>query len=474
MASIDGLSSGLDTTSIIKQLMQLERQPQARLQTRQSTAESSILALRTLNSKFLAIGTATAAFGAQLPSQTSPAGTTDFELTKATSSDAARVSVAAVPGAAAGSLRFNVEQLASASSYVVDATFAGQTAKVSPAGNDFVLIKGEGGDSVHISTAGGTLAETVAAINRSGAGVAATTVQIRPGEYQLQLTSTTTGEDTALELDDADGVAVGLTRTEVGKDARIVLAGCTTVQRPINTISDVLDGVTLTLTKADTVLTPRVQGTPPAPDTPPTFADAPVAVTVAKDTDGIVAKVQALVDAINAARTEARSLTAFDPATKVKGRLHGDSAVRSLVDRVRTTVSGDTDGPALAGITVRRDGTVELDKTKLVAALEKDPVAVEAALGRDGLAGRLHELADDVTRGTGAAGGPGLLTNAITSRERQVERFRDDIAQWDVRLALKEKTLQRTYTALETAPGRARSQGQWLAGQLASLPSGSR
>ncbi len=43
MAAIDGLSSGLDTTSIIKQLMQLERQPQVRLQTRQSATESAIL-----------------------------------------------------------------------------------------------------------------------------------------------------------------------------------------------------------------------------------------------------------------------------------------------------------------------------------------------------------------------------------------------------------------------------------------------
>ena len=57
MAAIDGLSSGLDTTSIIKQLMQLEKQPQLRLQSRQSATESAILSLRTLNSKFLRIST---------------------------------------------------------------------------------------------------------------------------------------------------------------------------------------------------------------------------------------------------------------------------------------------------------------------------------------------------------------------------------------------------------------------------------
>ena len=467
MASIDGLSSGLDTTSIIKQLMQLERQPQVRLQSRQSAAEASILSLRGLNAKFLAIGTATAAFGATVPGAgtTTPALTaTDWQLTKASSSDTGRVSVAAVTGAAAGTLQFNVEQLAQASSNLGTTVYTGTSAKVSASGaTSFTLTKGATGTPVTITTTNGTLAETVAAINRSGAGVAATTVQVEPGKYQLQLTSTTTGSDTAITLSDANG-ALSFTETAKGRDAVLVLAGGTTVTRSTNTLSDVLDGVTLTLTKADTATTARVGGSPP------TFAEPPVSVTVAKDTEAVVAKVQALVDAANAARTEAKTLTAADPVSKTKGRLYGDSSVRSLVDRVRTAISGDSAGPALAGVTVTRDGTVELDKTKLLAALQADPAAVEAALGKDGLAGRLHKLADDVTRGTTAPGGPGVITSAITSREGQVQRLRDDIAGWDVRLAVKEKQLQRTYTSLETALGKARSQGQWLSGQLASLP----
>jgi flagellar hook-associated protein 2 len=471
MASIDGLSSGLDTTSIIKQLMQLERQPQVRLQSRQSATEAAIQSLRGLNAKFLAIGTATAAFGAVLPKPTPPGGTpppvtpstkpTDWQLTKASSSDAARVSVAAVAGAAAGTLHFNVEQLAQASSHLGKTVYTGTTAKISGA-TTFTLTKGAG-DPVVIKTQNGTLAETVAAINSAGAGVAATTVQVEPGKYQLQLTSTTTGADTAVKLFDA-GVELPSTETAVGKDAVLVLTGGTTVTRSSNTISDVLDGVTLTLTKADPVTTARVSAT-----TPPVFAVAPVSVTVAKDTDAVVGKVQALVDAINAVRTEAKTLTSADPVSKTKGRLYGDSGVRGIVDRIRTAVSGDTAGPALAGITVTRDGTVELDKSKLLAALEANPAAVETAIGKDGLAGRFHVLADAITRGTTSAQ-PGVITAAITSRERQVERFSDDIAGWDVRLANKEKQLQRTYTSLETALGKARSQGQWLSGQLASLP----
>ena len=49
--------------------------------------------------------------------------------------------------------------------------------------------------------------------------------------------------------------------------------------------------------------------------------------------------------------------------------------------------------------------------------------------------------------------------SAIKSRESQVASLKDGIASWDVRLALKEKMLQRQYTALETALGKAKSPG---------------
>ena len=62
------------------------------------------------------------------------------------------------------------------------------------------------------------------------------------------------------------------------------------------------------------------------------------------------------------------------------------------------------------------------------------------------------------------------VVGVLNVQTREVRRFTDDIADWDVRLAVKEKQLQRTYTALETALGKARSQGQWLSGQLANLP----
>jgi flagellar hook-associated protein 2 len=86
------------------------------------------------------------------------------------------------------------------------------------------------------------------------------------------------------------------------------------------------------------------------------------------------------------------------------------------------------------------------------------------------MAGRLHKLADEASRTSSAVGGSGLITSAITSRESQIATLKGGIAGWDTRLAMKQKQLERTYTGLETALSKAKSQGQWLSGQLAGLP----
>ena len=57
-SSIDGLSSGLDTSTIISQLMQIERQSQDALKKKQSAENAKISVYQSLNSKFAAVGSA--------------------------------------------------------------------------------------------------------------------------------------------------------------------------------------------------------------------------------------------------------------------------------------------------------------------------------------------------------------------------------------------------------------------------------
>jgi flagellar hook-associated protein 2 len=340
MPAIDGLSSGLDTASIIRQLMQLERVPQARLQSKQSSMESSIGSLRTLNAKFASMAAAAEKLGARLPGATvpTPPPPDEWQATTASSTDTARTSATATAGAPAGSLSFHVTQLATAASHLSarhDSTSAPLMDASGATVRSLTLSRGGTGASpVTITTMNGTLAETADAINTAKAGVTASLVQLdaatgtTPATYALQLTSTTTGKDSAIALKAADGTDFAAKQTVAPRSAVLDLGGVL-VERPSNTMSDVVQGVTLTLTKSDTQTTTGVYDQPP------------VTVTVTKDADGIAAKVQALVDAANAARNDARSLTAADPVTKAKGRLYGEGSVRGLVDRVRSAVPDD-------------------------------------------------------------------------------------------------------------------------------------
>ena len=56
-ASVSGLVSGLDTATIISQLMQVEAAPQTLLKTKLSSEQTTIANLQSLNAKFAALTT---------------------------------------------------------------------------------------------------------------------------------------------------------------------------------------------------------------------------------------------------------------------------------------------------------------------------------------------------------------------------------------------------------------------------------
>jgi Flagellar capping protein len=122
---------------------------------------------------------------------------------------------------------------------------------------------------------------------------------------------------------------------------------------------------------------------------------------------------------------------------------------------------------------VTRDGTLALDKDKLLTALSADAAGVRAVLaptgvGAVGVTSQLSDLVKGATRS-----GDGLITLAIDGQNQLIRDLNDRIADWDVRLQLRKSTLQRTYSALEVALSGLKSQSSWLAGQLNSLSSSS-
>src|SRR4051794_39275664 len=104
-SSISGLVSGMDTSTIITQLMQIEAQPQTMLKNRLAAAQADGAAYRGINTAFAGLASAAQAL--------TKAAT--WATAKSTSSDPS-VTASATSGATAGSFSFHVDNLATAHS----------------------------------------------------------------------------------------------------------------------------------------------------------------------------------------------------------------------------------------------------------------------------------------------------------------------------------------------------------------------
>jgi len=155
--------------------------------------------------------------------------------------------------------------------------------------------------------------------------------------------------------------------TTEGEDAisREVVAGMdssfrvngVTMTRTKNTVTDALDGVTLTL-KQKTV-------------------GSPVAVSIAQDTAGIRGKIDSFVTSYNGALTQISDQFRFDEASQTSGALSGDATLLTLQAQLRSIVGtapvglpSNENNLALFGITFNRDGVLEIDDPKLTSSLD--------------------------------------------------------------------------------------------------------
>lgn len=445
-ASIGGLASGLDTVSIVNQLMQLEAVPQSRMQTRVSTEQRAVNAMQTLNSRLASLATTAADL----------AKPTAWSKLTATSS-LKDVTVTVGASAAAGAFSVQVDRTA-LSHRLEHASAVGYDAPGTVPTS--VRIDRLDGTVAQDLTTDGTLRGLVTAINdpANKTGLRATAVRVGADasgqdQFRLVVESVATGASSDFTLRDAaDGTSpiLGGASTRVGRDAQVTVGGGIVATSATNTFKDLVPGVDITLGAAATGL-----------------AD----IELKLDPAATIRSVKSAVDAINSVLTEIDSLTSYNPATKAKGMLAGDSSVRELRGRLLDTVF-PTDGTSLStlGIQTDKNGRLVLDEAKLSEAYKADPDAVQRRLTADGT-GFLDRVADVATAASDKA--TGTLTQAITGRTSTIERLNDGIEAWDLRLELRRTALTRQFTALETALSQMNSQSSWLAGQISSLASSS-
>lgn len=453
---IDGLASGLNTTDLINQLMQIESAPQTLLKTKQSAASDMVTALQGINSRLLSLSTASE----------KAADADNWKVFTATSS-ADSVSASASTTAQAGSVTFSVDAVAnrqvSLTAAVTDGS--GLTTDNPPT----LTLKKADGSYVEVTAASNSLTDIAAAINDSDMGIKATAVRVSGGatpEYRLQFTAGTTGTEGAFELylgDEATVAGGGGTRLDASvattaTDATITLWKGTSYEQSFtqssNTFDELMTGVSVTVSKVtdpgDTV-------------TVDVAADADAVSSLAKNIVGTLGLVLSDIDS----RTKTTTTTNSDGTSSTKGGiLTGDIGISTLRSQLIQAATYPVDGvsPSKYGVVLEKDGTVTFDADKFAAALEDDP---------DGTATFFQTLGARVQTTADLASDQydGSLTSRITSQENLVKDYTKQIEDWDLRLELRRSTLQSTYSALEVTLSNMKAQSSWLSGQLASLPS---
>ena len=439
-ASISGLSSGLDTATIISQLMQLEATQQTQLKARVGQQQTAVSSMQAINTKLAALAkTAT-----DLSSATgwSP-------VTASSSSD--KVSVTTSTGAAPTQLSLTVGSLAVGHRLTFTST-AALSATVVSGGTTLSLDLLDGNGPHSVETGDGSLASVVAALNNAGLGVRASTIKLDDGTYRLMVDSTTTGAAGDFTLTSGDGTdLLGGATVRAGQDASITV-GADTIHSATNTFSNLLPGISVTL------------GTGAVPGTT-------VDVATTTDSKAMSDKVKSLVDSLNSVLGDIDSATKGSVNGAKAGPLAGDSTLRNVRNAVVSTLYS-AGGGTLAdyGVEIDRSGRFTFNADKFQSAYAADPVAVSQKFVDGTVPGFMARVAKVATNASDSA--TGSVTKALQGMDTTIKDLNQRIDAWDVRLALKQTTLKRQFSALETALNQMQSQSSWLAGQIAGLPRG--
>lgn len=447
--SVSGLGSGIDTKSLVSQLMQAERMAGNGLTTSKNTAQSLVTTLTALNGQMKSLGDAAKA----LTPDVLLGGSSAFTAVSASSSNKDIATATTTDSAKAGSLTFTVKSIAQAGSGVFGKEITGGVALST---NDFSFNVGSNDKSASIEVkAGATIQDVAALINQSDAGVKATTVQVAPNTYKLQLTSATTGAQSGVSVTDGQGVPTAtdllgaFNKLSEPQDTVLTIGSgpnAYDVSSPTRDVKDIMPGVTISPVKAD----PASQ----------------VTIDLKADVDGMASKVEAFVKAANDALGTVSKNNKWDSDKKAGGPLMGDSMTRSLSQQIQSAFVGSSSAlPSTLGISIERDGTLKFDKTKFVANYKSDPDAVTKTAAD--IATKVGEVSKQAT-----SAADGTLTMRIQAEQASVKDYTSQLAKFEDRMSLREETLKQQFNAMESLLSKMQAQGNWLSGQLATLPTG--
>jgi flagellar hook-associated protein 2 len=457
--SVGGLVSGLDTNSIVTQLMDLEKQPITKLQTQQAAYNVQLTTYGSLKDTLSQLKTDT-------DNISTVANLTGFS---ASSGDSSLFTATADSSAAAGSYDITVQQLA-ASHKLTSSSFL----KEDLVGEGTLHLKVGTGDAIDISvSATDTIADVAKSITDAKAGVKAAAL-FDGTNYFLTLTAEETGSANVINLTATDsdtnntdtnglsrlvydqGVTTNLTNTRDAADAIITVDGVTDIHRATNVMDDVIEGVTLNLLSA--------------PDAPGNQAS----LSITKNTSSMVSKINSFVTSYNQFLTYLQTAQGYNSETKVAGSLMGDATTNSIRTNLKSLLSnkvlGNDSFSRLAdlGISMNAKGKLEVNSTTLNNAISEHSDDViqfftQTTSGSEGFAVRMAKSLDAMigTDGTIAARTKGIQST-IDGIDKKVSRLETQNTAFETRI-------RNQFNSLELLLSQFKTTGDYLTQQITGM-----
>jgi flagellar hook-associated protein 2 len=351
----------------------------------------------------------------------------------------------------AGQYRVSVSQLAKNQVTKSANGFAASTDVAANGGSISFTINGTTTDAINI-TSDTTLADLAQQINDQNSGVAASVVNDGTS-YRLVISSRETGETNSFTINDnltnSNGNAVAFDpgqsatsgNVQNAQNAKFTVNGLD-IESASNTVTDSIPGVTLTV-----------------------YAEGDASINVSNDYSSIKSNLNAIV-------TQYNNLRAFY-TQQAKGPLGGDPVLREVLNDIKKVLqtSNSNGGSyhylAEIGLELNDDGTMQLDESKLDAAINASPADVQKLFqGTAGADGVLETMQSTLTS---LDGDTGLIKTTRDSIQTTLTKYDDRIEQQQKLLDIRRDSLQKMYAAADEAISRLNQMNSSLQNWIKSL-----
>jgi len=460
--SLQGLASGMDTSEIIKALMDVERVPYKTLETKKSTLEQQQAVFRQLNTKLVSFNLAASEMRYE----------STFNKNNVNTSKSGVLTASATDAASKGTYEIEVTKLAKNQVVGLEGIkFEGNN--VPKYGNSTFTIEDKDGNEIDIDLAEIAGADAtnekamkalVAKINSDPTkygGNASLIDADGSGNYTFSMTALSADRDVSFSFSNVTNPTSTSNNSKEFQKAQLaeLSVNGVTVTRPTNEIKDLITGVTLNLSSVDKTT-----------------------LTVGRDVDAIVKSTENFVNAFNDVIELINTNLAKPEDEGVTNPLQTDSLLRTIKDSlyaafnqvIPANVINDGTGRAGAleqvGLSIDknvtssslRTGKITFDKAAFTAALNDNPDRV-----MNMFINRAESIYQTVR--TGFSGTQGMIASRISGYDSQIKTVDERLETMERSLQAKEERLKSQFNNMEVMMSSLNSTSNWLSSQLNSL-----